>query len=529
MTQRKPSALFSTCFVFAALAAAGCAEQADEIALESPELLEPTVICPQAACPDASGCGCDSGPTRYRGDLVAGWVTRLPRLDYVWGSANPTVEGWPSVGQLITWRGNVRNRSNVTARNVLYQWLQDGAVIASGTVTIGPGATASVDLPWTWTFARRRIELAVDPGNAVVETEERNNRVGFDSDAISVGLYVERSVYNYFDAHQRELGVGSNSWEDWAKRHVAMWNDMFAASVYPEAPSGVIERIRLDQITVVNDGALPLAGGLATNDPNLNDRSVDLQWGFPASLLSTGFYNNTTSATTDNPFYYEASLLHELGHARYLVDVYGFNVHEDGSGATVGILEGGAPVAGSVHMPLLPPFNDAVYHTKFEGLMNSNGPLVDRHSAPALNRIKGRRAVLGNYNAPGNIGEYLNDLPAQNRLTVKDASGNALAGARVDVYRAGPRAGVWYGKHYDNTPDMTITASSEGRVLLGRCPFSASGTVQHTFGVADGVLIVRVEHGGKRGYGFLEIADFNLEYWRGHTGQGEHELRVTLR
>ncbi|WP_437941031.1 hypothetical protein [Sorangium sp. So ce341] len=66
--------------------------------------------------------------------------------------------------------------------------------------------------------ADRRIEVAVDPGNAVVETEERNNRVGFDSDAISVGLYVERSVYNYFDAHQRELGVGSISCEDWAKR-----------------------------------------------------------------------------------------------------------------------------------------------------------------------------------------------------------------------------------------------------------------------------------------------------------------------
>jgi len=32
-------------------------------------------------------------------------------------------------------------------------------------------------------------------------------------------------------------------------------------------------------------------------------------------------------------------------------------------------------------------------------------------------------------------------------------------------------------------------------------------------------VIVRVEHEGKVGYGFLEAADFNYEYWKGHTGQ----------
>ena len=30
------------------------------------------------------------------------------------------------------------------------------------------------------------------------------------------------------------------------------------------------------------------------------------------------------------------------------------------------------------------------------------------------------------------------------------------------------------------------------------------------------------------GYGFLEVADFNYEYWKGRTDLGRYELRVPL-
>ena len=32
-------------------------------------------------------------------------------------------------------------------------------------------------------------------------------------------------------------------------------------------------------------------------------------------------YDNHTSQSMDNPFFFEKSLLHELGHARYLIDL----------------------------------------------------------------------------------------------------------------------------------------------------------------------------------------------------------------
>ena len=267
------------------------------------------------------------------------------------------------------------------------------------------------------------MEFVIDPDNAFPEDEEQNNSLLIITDAISVGFYVEQRVYDYFHEYQHKLGVHSNSWEDWAQRQVRRWNEMFAKAIYPETSNGVLDRIRLDKITIVPDGALPLvAGGLPTNSPNLNDRTVDLQWGFPATHLDTDFYKDHTTVSDNNPFYYEGSLIHELGHARYLIDVYGFNVHDDGQGNTVASRENGNLIVGTDYMP----FVDAgtLYYTPEKGIMNSDYTYVERYSAGALNLIAGHRATLGNYNAPGNIGVFLNrDLPSENRLTVKGKSG----------------------------------------------------------------------------------------------------------
>lgn len=90
---------------------------------------------------------------------------------------------------------------------------------------------------------------------------------------------------------------------------VESYNLLLARAVYPETPNGVLDRIRLDRVTVVADGALPLdpaganVGGSFTPAqarPNLPDRSVDLQWGFPSDLLDPRYavYNDHSSLKT---------------------------------------------------------------------------------------------------------------------------------------------------------------------------------------------------------------------------------------
>ncbi|MBI4535553.1 MAG: T9SS type A sorting domain-containing protein [Ignavibacteriae bacterium] len=458
-------------------------------------------------------------------DLTIGYIGRIPRLDFVWGSPNPATEGWPAVGQLVRWQANVKNWTTANLQGVAYKWIVDGIVVDSGTVNMPAGDTISVYYPWLWSFTRHELAFIIDPDNGIPEEEEQNNSLTIYTNAIGVGLYVEQSVYDYFRQYQKLLpNVHSNCWEDWAQRQVRRWNQMFANAIYPEAPNGVLDRIRLDKITIVPDAALPLAGGLPTNNPNLNDRTIDMQWGFPATLLNGGFYSNHTSTSDNNPFYYEGSLMHELGHARYLVDVYGFNV--DGGTSTVAIQENGQFIAGTVYMPYVG--GSILYATPITGLMNSQYTYVDRYSTSALNLIAGHRATYGNCNAPNNIGVFMQNLPAQNRLTVKDAQGLVLAGADVKVYQSTGRPGVWYGKYFDDVPDLLFTANDSGEVLLGRCPFTPTGVIQHTYGESNAILILRVQHGQRVGYTFVESSTFNFEYWRGNTALGTYEVRVHM-
>ncbi|UCE06460.1 MAG: hypothetical protein JSW07_23340, partial [bacterium] len=311
-------------------------------------------------------------------DLTIGWIARLPRIDYVWRSSNPAVEGWPLVGQDILWHAVVKNWTSQDLPDVQYKWFLNNVEVAAGIMNIPAGDTVGVNFPWSWTFDRHELKFALDPDNLIPEEEEKNNQLMIYTDAISAGFYVEQSVYDYFHQYQKQLNVHSNCWEDWAQRHVRRWNKLFADAIYADTPDGVLDRIRIDKITVVADGALPLAGGsYPTNMPNLRDRTIDLQWGFPATLLSGDMYKNHTSLSDNNFFYFEGSLLHELGHARYLIDLYGFNVHDNGSGSTVAIKEKGKLIVGSEYMPLI---GDAVHYTPIKGLMNGQYTYIDQYS-----------------------------------------------------------------------------------------------------------------------------------------------------
>ena len=429
-------------------------------------------------------------------------ISRLPELDYVWASTNPTRDGWPADGQQIVWRANVKNFS---AHDVAtsFRWTLDGVVIARGAQTFAANATTAVDLPTTWSFERHRLAFELDAAN----------RLEIFTDALSVGFWVEQSLYDFFRLHQRDLGVGSICWENWAQRLVGFYNDMAAMAVYPETPDGVLDRWRIEKIVVVPDGALPLAPAVVpvrgrdpssgATQPDVRDRSVDLMWGFRAT--TAGSYGDTHTATLENPFYVAPLIIHELGHARYLTDVYGFDVL-DQPPAFVNLL-------GVTHA------------TQFQGLMNRDFTFIDRYSAVCLNRIAGARATRGNYDEPENIGAFLNDLPAQNLVTIRDANGAAIPNADVEIFRSETgRFDEWYATSYDGVPDLVLRTDANGQLLLGRCPFSADGVVVNTWRGSNTVAIVRVNSSL---YGFLESSAFNMEFWRGHTELGEYDVVVS--
>ncbi len=460
-------------------------------------------------------------------DLDVLWLERLPHYEY------NAPKNAPAPGDAVTWRAHVRQWAG-SVQDVAYRWLVDGQPVASGVIAgFGPSETRTVDLPLTHEAGRHTVAFEIDPANAIAEVTEENNAVEDFTDALIVGFWAEQSLVDYFHDHQLKLGDGANSWHDWAQRQIRWWNQLNAEAVWPISPDGVLDRFRLGRVVVVPDGALPLAGGLPTNNPDTRDRTVDLMWGFPSTHLDGSFYANHTSANDTNAFYLERSLLHELGHARYLVDNYGFDVHNSGASGghdQVQITENGVPIAGT---PLLPyvAFGTQLYANQHGGIMSgAYGFRWSPHEAAALNLIAGRRALCGNQNSPCNIGVYLNDLPERNVVRFVDAHGRPLTDASVEVYQAKPGPD-WYGKTFDDIPDLAYTADCSGAVTLPRNPFTADGNpdtpdapIAHTYGHANGVLIFRVEHASGLWYRFFELPELNLAYWAGHT----EEATITI-
>ncbi len=498
-----------------------------------PDIIEP---CNQATIKYPAAISSDPEPTIESNDLTIGWITRLPRLEYVWGSSNPERDGWPGVGEDVTWKAHIKNWSDSTKKNIAYQWFLDEVMVDSGRIDVQPGDYSHVEYKWNWTFDRHKLDFYIDTNNA------NTNKLSVYTDAISLGLYVEQRLYDYFHENQYKLGIGSNSFEGWAQRQIRFYNELFKRAVYDETPNGVWDRIRIDDITIVADGALPLVPPPDTDGfdprqakPNLNDRTVDLIWGFPSEFIQRGVYSDHTWIHFDNQFYYSGFLQHELGHARYLLDVYGFNVAHGLS--WIDIKEKGQLIAGTQYLPgnkIITSGTEVleVHQTIEKGLMNVQWKWMDRYSAIAMNLIKGHRATRGNYNGTENHAIFMGDLPKENRFRIKDRTGRFLKNAEIQIFQSSRNSqsnGDAYPKYFDDVPDLVLHTDQNAHVLLGQNPFSNDGQVAHSWrDFTNAVFIMRVGFEGRAGFTIIDISQFNLEYWRGNTEVADYDVCVPL-
>lgn len=453
-------------------------------------------------------------------DLSVGWIARNPKIDYVWDSANPTVDGWPAEGSIVTWVANVRWLGADPLRGIAYRWTVDGAVVRSGTLDFDPQGVVQTGLPWTWTFARHEIAFEIDPDDAVKETNERNNRLLVYSNALALGLYVERSFWDGIMPKLEAAGIGATTFDDWMQLQVRRFNEMARYAIYPDSPKGVLDRWRIDAIHIVDDGALPLvppyseardwgAGGTgATQFPDVSDHTVDMQWGFPASTVG---YWNTPAGEGAWVFTIGNSNVHEWSHARTMIDVYAWNISRD----TDTLKLSPAPPAD--------PQSKVVYSTHHHGLMHFNWGIIDDYTAAAMNLMTGWRARRGNYNEPWDLGWFLNDIPASNRVRFLRTDGTAIANSNVSVYRARPdTASQQYGMIFDAPADLTAKTDANGVVTLPRSVFPDQ--IVSEINDENGTSIVRIDDGSTRRWAFLESLDFNLAYWRGQKEVADYTV-----
>ncbi len=443
-------------------------------------------------------------------DVDLRFIARLPRYDYDAEKNNP------APGDEVTFVAHIRNAGTKSTGRFSYLWAIDGKPASKGTVkSLKPGRETTVEQKWTWQAGPHTVRCVLDADNAVEEISEKNNAREDKTNAFIAALWVEKTRYGIYNDEQFYLNIGSNSWDDWAQRQMEIWNFGFRRSVTLLTPEGVADRVRLDKVTVVEDGALPLAGGLPTNHPDKGDRTADVIWGFPTTdnLENEAFYTTNYQQFA----YKEGSLPHEMSHARYLVDLYGFGIRGED-----------IDVADSFGRRDYDRFSGTEHHAR-RGVMMSSGYFwgYSDHSACALNRRLNVRARGGNYNASPEIGEYLSDLPARSTFTVVDVNGEPLPSAVVLVYRSVSDPRPWgertdfYDKQIDDKPDLVFTTNSEGRFTIEGNPFGGKRISGY---LGNSIVLFKVELAHDSFNHIMDVSDFNLAYWNG----GRREAHFTI-
>ncbi len=438
----------------------------------------------------------------------------------------------PKPGQEVTYTAVVRNVGTQPVAAFDWHWLYDGKDVAEGrhTTPVAPDETIEFTYRRPWDDGRRFIAFQVDRDRLVDEVCEENNWVIDRTDALSLAFFVERSVRQDFQRYCN--GLGSYDWADWAQFQVRQMNKEFRDTVYPSCPDGIAERVRLDAVYIIPDGWGHQEGmhtpGVKTpvdlNAPEFYDANavppeklevftninggVDGVWGFTVDLLKPdehgeSFYTRQHRWLTGS----EWPLHHELGHQLGRIDDYLIWSDKDDNPA--------APGAGYTQPPdqqrcLMHHGNYA--HDEAIGKNTEKWDATYRfyceQTACSFNRDVGARRGL--------FGEYLFDVPSRNTFVFLSPLHEPVSNARVELFVGRGRG--YTGCGFNAEPNFVGVSDAAGTYRLDRSPWD------HVFIWGNnGVVMFRVTPGGGAPLiGFLDIAQFNLAYWRGHPEQAQH-------
>ncbi|MFQ5500681.1 MAG: CARDB domain-containing protein, partial [Phycisphaerae bacterium] len=198
-------------------------------------------------------------------DLTVAYVERGPRS--IWRKHVVTEDGLsklnvdpqslprsPKAGDKADFRVHILNAGAKASSPVPCRVQIDGKDVAGLTLpSLKPGAERPIEFSWTWQEGPHTLRVEIDPDGKMPEIARWNNTFVEPIRALAVGVIVSRDRYEAFRSTPNM--VDTFCIEDTIQYHLRNLNALFAASVYPSTPQGVLERVRCDSITVVDDPA----------------------------------------------------------------------------------------------------------------------------------------------------------------------------------------------------------------------------------------------------------------------------------
>ncbi|HTE18053.1 MAG TPA: carboxypeptidase-like regulatory domain-containing protein, partial [Armatimonadota bacterium] len=335
------------------------------------------------------------------------------------------VQRWPRKGELVTATARVVNHGGAPSGPFLYTWLVNGKKVAEGrhaglaaecmalpqtvewklkgrtfrVAPLRPESVVELTYPFKWRRPGYSLELRVRPETAGLEeiSAENNSRVE-RTDALGLAVLIHRRAYNEWARTPGPLGT--YSFEDWVQHQVELLRRKFADAIYPSAPRGVEQAIRIDTIRVLADGedAAAFEAVAAVN-------GWDGVWSYGPERRTEATQDATAA---------DGALFDELGRQLGLIDLEVLSVRPEANAVRDALT--GQPVGVGYRLPV-------------PALTRSPAEVsLPEHSVLALNRLKGQRR--------GYRGTYLYDIPRSCRVRVLDNNGRPVPEADVSVYQA---------------------------------------------------------------------------------------------
>ena len=162
----------------------------------------------------------------------------------------------PEPGQEVTFTVHVLNAGLAASKPCTYEVRMDDEVIDAGEVkAIKPGQERVIRVTWSWQEGQHYIKVLLDTEDVTTEIAKWNNTFIDPVRALTFFFVIGSNTYRGF-SNNLNL-VDTFSFEDWAQYHVHGMNWLFMTSIWPTAPDGILERVRIDKIVVYDGYSVP--------------------------------------------------------------------------------------------------------------------------------------------------------------------------------------------------------------------------------------------------------------------------------
>jgi len=401
-----------------------------------------------------------------------------------------STQRWPNLGDPVTYRASIRNSgTNAVSGTYVVTWTVDGATVASPMtpLNLAPDQLQTLDLVWPWDGLVHEVGIQI----SIADAHPANNQLAISTKSVGFLSYIDRTfLENFREDTPLFPSAATPDYIDWLNRHMARFNEMFAAA-------GTPKRVHFDLLEVIGD---------YNPDPNvplINFAVFPFRYHFDEESyrVVSGYYR----AEEDIDY----GLLHEMGHQLGLIDLYQLDL---------------APESNLV--------SGLGYYDAPACLMRGTSPFLSTHSAAAMTHWQDT--------AHGYFGQYLYAIPTQVRMRFLRTSGQPLSGATVSVYQKCERPGQ--GTIISNQIKFQGLTDADGLFELPNVPinpalvppaFNGDVLAANPFGYvavvgSNGVLHFKVELDGYSDYAWLDISECNVAYYSGQTAVATFDRHLRL-